>query len=62
MFELELIILLLTLGLIERLKLWLPQNLSFLAKTCATGRASKTELLLVISDVMVICKLKLTKH
>ena len=44
------------------MKLWLPQNLPFLAKTCATGRASKIELLLVVSDVMVICRLKLTEQ
>ena len=49
-----------TTDMFGRLKFQLPQNLPFQAKTCATGRASKIELLMLVSEVMVIFKLKST--
>ena len=45
----------------RRLKCWLPQNLPFKAKTCAAGRANKIELLMLISDTMVISRLRNTQ-
>ena len=36
-----------------------PQNLPFKAKACAAGRANKIELLILISDIMVISWLKI---
>ena len=49
-----------TTDMFERLKFQLPQNLPFQAKTCTVGRASKIELLMLVSDLMVIFKLKNT--
>ena len=44
-----------------RLKFELPHNLPFQAKTCTVGRASKTELLMLVSDLMVIFRLRNTQ-
>ena len=44
-----------------RLKFQLPQNQPFKAETCAAGRVSKIELLMLVSEVMVISRLKNTQ-
>ena len=47
----------------EKLKFWLPQNLPFQAKACtAAGRASKIDLLLLVLNIMVISRLKITQY
>ena len=45
----------------RRMKFWLTQILPFYAKTYAVSRDSKIELLMLVSDIIVISRLKILK-